>query len=144
MSMQAKYPKNKRPRVHPVPTGASLAVQSAMDECNINNIMKRYAKTGLIDHVNQHTGEYGDFADATDFLESQIIVQEASNMFNTIPAGVRKHFDNSPSKFLDFVQNEENFDAMVEMGLANYSEDHPAPEPTPVVPTPDPDAPADP
>ena len=38
----------------------SLTKQSFKDECNINNIMSKYMKDGLIGHVNKHQGRYDD------------------------------------------------------------------------------------
>lgn len=119
MSTQNKYAKNKRPRVFQPATGPSLAKQSQAQECDINYIMAKYSKTGVLDHLNVHQGEYGDFQDASDFLESQILVQKAQDMFHTIPSDIRKVFHNDAGKFLDFVQNPENIDSMVTMGLAH-------------------------
>lgn len=110
---------NNWPRVYARECGPSLTKQSSRDECNINLIMAKYAKTGVLEHLNEHKGDYGDFADAGTFLESQIIIQEASEMFQSIPSEIRKEFDNDPAKFLDFVQNPENLEEMVEMGLAS-------------------------
>ena len=36
----------------------SLTKQSFTKECDINNIMKKYQKTGAIDHVNKHEASY--------------------------------------------------------------------------------------
>lgn len=119
MSTQTDYPENERPRIYARPCGPSLAKQSSKDECDINIIMAKYAKTGLLEHLNEHKGDYGNFEHTTDFLESQIIVHDAQQMFATIPAGIRKQFDNDPGQFLAFVTNDENHDEMVEMGLAN-------------------------
>lgn len=132
MSIQTKYPKSKRPRVFARECGPSLTKQASKNECDVNVIMSRYMKTGVIDHLNEYHGEYGDFGDAQDFLNSQIIVQDAQNMFDSIPAEIRKNFDNSPSKFLDFVQNPENQNDMVEMGLLN----RPLPQPSESSPQP--------
>lgn len=118
MSMTSERPSNTRKRHFAPDTGPSLAKQSSKDECDINFIMKRYAKTGILEHLNEHQGDYGDFSDAKDFTESQKIVLEASEMFDTIPASIRKQFENSPAKFLDFVQDSENQEAMIDLGLA--------------------------
>ena len=39
-------------------------------------------------------------------------------MFEELPSQIRKKFNNDPAQFLDFVQNENNKDALYEMGLA--------------------------
>lgn len=124
-------PKSTRPRVYAPECGPSLTKQSSKDECDINTIMAKYAKTGILEHTREHHGEYGDYAEASTFLESQIIVHEAQEMFNTIPANVRKDFNNSPAEFLEFVQNPDNIPEMIDMGLATLRQKtFEAPEPT--------------
>jgi hypothetical protein len=39
-------------------------------------------------------------------------------MFMSLPAKIRSRFQNDPGAFLDFVQNPENRDEMIELGLA--------------------------
>lgn len=99
-------------------TEPSLAKQSFKNECDINNIMRKFEKDGLMDHLNTHKGEYGDFIGYQDYQTSINRVLEAQEAFLTIPAKVRYQFKNNPAEFLEFAQNPENFDQMVEMGLA--------------------------
>lgn len=96
----------------------SLTVQADKDRCCVNNIMARYRKTGLVDHVRQHEGRYGDFTTAGDFQEAMSVVASAQQSFDLLPAEVRKRFDNDPAEFLDFVAKEDNFPELVKMGLA--------------------------
>ena len=42
----------------------SMTKQSFADECDINNIMKRYIKDGVVNHLNTYQGNYGDFTGA--------------------------------------------------------------------------------
>jgi len=98
--------------------GQSLTKQSFTDECDINNIMRKYQKTGAIEHVNKHEASYG-FATSDTFQESLEIVAKAKNMFEELPSSIRTKFENDPSKFLDFVQNPENLTEMRELGLAH-------------------------
>ena len=88
------------------------------DECDINNIMRQYEQTGLIAHVNQYEGNYGDFTDVVDYRTACDVVIRANEMFETLPSGVRARFQNDPSTFLAFVDDPANADALVEMGLA--------------------------
>lgn len=90
--------------------------QSFRDECDINNILARYQKTGVIDHVKNHSQEYG-FASGDSFTESMNLVAAAKSMFEELPSQTRTKFENNPAKFLDFVQNEANIPEMREMGL---------------------------
>ncbi len=94
----------------------SLTHQSMAADCDINNIMKRFEKTGVIDHVREH-GDYGDFLEATDYHTSMLKVLEAQEMFAALPAAVRAKFENDPGQFLSFVHEPSNRREMAEMGL---------------------------
>lgn len=90
--------------------------QSFRDECDINNIMAKYQKTGAVAHTNRHAGEYG-FASSHDFAESMRIVTTANEMFADLPSSIRSKFANSPENFLGFVQDPANREEMAKMGL---------------------------
>lgn len=96
----------------------SLTKQEFVEECDINNLMVRYQKTGLLTHVNRYQGEYSDVTGAVDYHEAQQIVLAASNAFMSLPSAMRARFDNDPGKFLDFVSNPANAEVMYELGLA--------------------------
>ena len=97
-------------------TQPTLAQQHQKDEVDINNIMERYVKTGVLDHVAKHSPQYTENT-STDYHESMNIVLRANEMFSELPSSVRKTFDNDPAKFLDYVQNPENQEKLNEMGL---------------------------
>lgn len=101
--------------------GPSQTKQSFTKECDINNILKKYQKTGALDHVNKHEAHYG-FASSTDFTEAMETVARGQTMFNELPSTIRTKFENDPGKFLDFVQNPENKKEMQELGLAHSNE----------------------
>lgn len=117
----------------------SLAKQSFRDEANINNIMARYERTGIIEHQNKFNGQYGDFTSDLDYHGAMNQVIAAQNMFETLPAKVRAKFNNDPGQFLEFADNPENSDELIEMGLASAPENvtkstglpDPEPEPEP-------------
>lgn len=94
----------------------SRTKQSFKEECDINNIMSKYQKTGLLDFVNEHEAQYGD-ATGIDFQEALETVRSAQEMFADMPSSVRRRFDNDPAAFLEFVNNPDNRDEAVELGL---------------------------
>ncbi len=100
------------------PSGPSLAKQSFREECDINTIMKKYEKTGLIEHLNRHQGDYGNFIGYEAYHESLNKLLAAQEAFASIPSSIRRKFGNDPAEFLEFAQNPENLDQMIEMGLA--------------------------
>lgn len=101
--------------------GEPITKQSQKDDCDINLIMARYVKTGVLDHQRAHGGEYG-YASADTFNESMQIVAKGKTMFEELPSQIRTKFENDPAKFLDFVQDNKNIDEMAEMGLAEKSQ----------------------
>lgn len=123
----------KRGRVQLHCPGKGRTKQAFKDETDINQIMKRYMKTGILDHARKHEPEYG-FATSTDFQESMEIILRAQNMFQDLPAQVRSRFQNEPGQFLDFVQDPENQQDLFDMGLSTYPPLQPQviPEETPV------------
>ncbi|AXL14766.1 internal scaffolding protein [Microviridae sp.] len=87
-------------------------------ECDINQIMAKFQKTGLINHINENEAKYGDVS-GDDFYDSCLIIANANSMFEELPSTVRKNFDNDPGKFLKFVENPDNEGKLIEYGLAN-------------------------
>lgn len=110
-------------------TEPSMAQQHQRDAVDINNIMKRYVKTGIIDHINKNAGHYGDIP-ALSYHEAIDQVMRADEMFLELPSQVRKHFENDPSKFLAYVQDPVNADSLHEMGLTNRVPEQPTETPT--------------
>lgn len=100
----------------------SMTKQNHTAECDINNIMAKYQKTGQIDHLNTYKGEYADVSQMGDYQESIEIVRAAHDAFMDLPAQIRKEFDNDPGKFIHFSENPENLDRLVELGLATRNE----------------------
>ena len=87
-------------------------------ECDVNEIIKKYDKTGLITHISKFEAKYGDLSGA-EFQLMQNKVATAKNMFNELPAEIRKEFDNDPAKLLSFMDDPENRDKAIELGLIN-------------------------
>lgn len=115
------------------------AKQSFREECDINNIMRKYQKTGALTWLAKHEPTFGDFT-GFDFMEAQMIVAKAKEMFADLPSSVRERFAHDPAKFLEFMEDPANVDEAVKLGLAVKRE--------PVVPAAElvvaPAAPADP
>lgn len=104
-----------------------MTKQSFKDECDINSIVKKALKNGLLPDGNLNP-IYGDFSDVKDYQEGLNVVLRAETQFNSLPAHVRSKFDNDPAKFLEFVGDPKNVKEMIDLGLAKPA---PAPLPTP-------------
>lgn len=131
MKMTVIHPYNgERVRVQLTNFGPSRTKQSMKAECDINNILARYQKTGTIAHIAKHEPTYG-FAPAIDYRTALETVRTAEAMFMDLPAKARLKFGNDPYAFLAYVQDPENLEEMRATGLAKPAPTPPATPPTP-------------
>jgi len=122
------------PRIQVTDFPQTMAKQAMKDECDINILMAKYQKTGMLNHIVRYKGQYADVSSQEDFQSALQTLQDANDMFDTLPAKVREKFQNDPGQFLAFVENPDNIDEMAELGLL----DRPPPTPTPA-PEPEPE-----
>lgn len=116
------------PRVQVFNTEPSRTKQSFREESNINNIMAKYARTGIVEHGNRHAPSYGEVP-AVDFKQALELVMAAEQSFAELPALVRRRFENDPANFLAFCEDPANRDEAGTLGLLNLIEPQAAPEP---------------
>lgn len=107
--------------------GEDMARQEFKDECDINRIMKRAAKTGLLP-VSPVSPKFGDFSEVGDFQAAQNGVLAAREEFGRLPSDVRKRFANNPALLVEFLADKANREEAIKLGLV----EKPKPEPGPV------------
>lgn len=123
MKMHSRYNPNK---VEAFDTGRETFTQQHLGhECNINTIMARATKSGVLASPGQRPimPQYGDFSEIGSFQDAHNLVMKARDAFMEFPAIVRKRFDNDPGKMLAFLEDPSNKKEAVELGLI---EDSPA------------------
>jgi phage internal scaffolding protein len=100
------------------------AQQHHKEECDINEILRRFGKTGQMP-VNMSEALYPDFTDAVDYHTAlnQIIASERE--FDLLPATLRKRFDNDPANLVYFMQDKKNYQEAIELGLINAPKTEP-------------------
>lgn len=103
-------------------TEPSLSQQQFKDECDINNIMKKYQSTGQFTHLTSKQGQYADFSEITSYQDMLHTVQYAQDAFASLPADMRLRFRNDPSYLLDFIQDPKNYEEALSLGLVNKRE----------------------
>lgn len=91
--------------------------QSFKDECDINSIMGRYARTGELTHIQQNIARYGDFSNANDYHQALLDIEEAQRQFMELPAAIRARVHHDPGEFLTFVDDPANYEECVKMGI---------------------------
>lgn len=123
-----------RVRLQKIFTEPTRTKQSFGNECNINTIMRRYYKTGVIEHLRHDSPRYLDLSNATDYLDAILTVQAAEDAFMELPALVREHFANDPAVYLAAFHDPDRRPELQELGLVLPE----APEPAVPVPSPEP------
>lgn len=94
----------------------SRTQQSFKDECDINEIVRKFGLTGEI------PGDFkvpvsGDFTDVMDFQSALNAVMAAEAEFMKLPGEVRARFQNDPQALLAFVEDDKNRDEARKLGL---------------------------
>lgn len=123
-------------------TSPSMTKQSFKAECDINNILVKYQKTGVFDHVKKYEPQYFD-ATETDYHEAMNTVVQAQEMFEDLPSKAREYFNNDPASFLKFFDDNggDSVDILYDLGLAigTKSGKQPPLSPGDTIPDPDPE-----
>ena len=97
--------------------GELITEQNTKDDADINLVLQRYDRDGVITHTSTRKGTYDDIP-SIDFQQAQEIIANANSMFEQFPAHVRAEFDNSPEKFLKAAEDPSKKDLFVELGLS--------------------------
>lgn len=102
--------------------GPSLTKQSLSAEMDINNIMSRYTKNGILPDLIKENAIYGDFSASLDYQQSMEVVLKAQEQFDALDASVRDRFKNDPVEFLAFAEDPKNAQGLIDLGLATARE----------------------
>lgn len=94
----------------------TLTEQEHLEETDINYIADRFMRTGEAPQVIRMP-EYGDYTGVFDFQSAMNIVKEAKDQFMQLPAKVRSRFSNDPQEVLAFLDDPENRDEAIRLGL---------------------------
>lgn len=99
--------------------GQARTEQSHKGECDIKNIVRRYAKLGEplpIPDAKQYTGE--NVILPPDYSEAMRLVASAQSRFASLSSSIRDRFKNDPSEYLAFLQNPANAAEAIKLGMA--------------------------
>ena len=102
------------------PSSRSRTKQGFAKEADINNIMMRASKTGvLVDPsiVSNRRPYFSDFSDVGDFQSIVNRIRSVEGAFMMLSAKIRSKFDNDAGKLLDFVADPVNAKEAQELGL---------------------------
>lgn len=94
----------------------SLTQQHMKDECDINILVERFGVTGQFPTTPLEP-TYGDFSGVSDYHSALNAIRASDEAFMALPAKIRAKFDHDPNALLNFLQNEENRDEAIQIGL---------------------------
>lgn len=91
--------------------------QAFRDEVNINSIMAKWARTGVIEHLAGKAPTFGDFTNNTSYQDALNQISEADLSFSRLSAAIRDRMHNNPGELIDFLADEANAEEAVKLGL---------------------------
>jgi phage internal scaffolding protein len=94
----------------------SLAQQHMKDECDINVIVERFGVTGELPSAPV-SPQFGDFSGVSDYHSALNAIRASEEAFMALPAKIRARFDHDPNALLQFLQDEQNRDEAIQIGL---------------------------
>lgn len=103
----------------------SMTIQSAAIDADINVLVRRFGLTGEYP-VRRQRAEYGEFDESMDLRTILENMRTGEAMFATLPAELRAGFGNDPGTFVEWINDEANYDEAAEMGLVP-KRDNPVP-----------------
>lgn len=106
---------NKPPCVLEINTQPSMTQQHFTEECDINQILRKFIQTGILDTIGP--GVYADISDGMDYQSALHMIKEADEMFLALPSEIRKRFNNSPAEYMDFVHDPANLEEGIQLGI---------------------------
>lgn len=117
-------------------------IQAWLPTCDMGVIMRQYIRTGDESILQRRAGFYADVTDMPkDYIALRNMLNDADNIFASLPLELREKFGHSPSQFY---ANPELADAVLNQYISDQKakqvkvvpevSDPPLPTPTPVIP----------
>lgn len=94
----------------------SKTQQNEAHDADINNIVARFLKTGVMPTSNRMPS-FEDFGEPVDYQTALNAVMAAEEAFMSLDARVRDRFENDPAQFLAFCDDERNMDEARRLGI---------------------------
>ena len=95
----------------------SLVQAQHQSDCDVDNILAKYRKTGMLTHINKHQGNFGDFTNVDEYNASLERVMQAQQSFDQLPSELRNKFGNDPAQLVQFISDPKNLDDCYKYGL---------------------------
>lgn len=91
--------------------------QSFKREVDVNRIMDRARKGGVITHLRRSQGVYADISKVPDLAGAFSLVESVSSAFADLPSELRDAMRNDPRNLPAFMEDARNFETLVKYGI---------------------------
>ncbi len=117
MSMNYKPGKNGA-RVKPVLIcGPGKTKQSFSERADINHIVARYQRTGMLENVRENPGVFADVSLIEDYPGMIKKLRFAKESFEQLSVSLRNRFHNDPGELIAFVSDDGNRPEAIKLGI---------------------------
>lgn len=114
-NIRNKFSNHKR--VQQLIEGPTMTQQHMAAETDINNIVSKYLKTGVLGNpTNPRRAMFGDFT-SVDYQNMQNQIADIDNEFSALPSRLRKKFGNDPYQLVRWIEDPRNYAEAVKLGL---------------------------
>lgn len=107
----------KKNRDVKVPAGKSRTKQEFKKQADINLIMNRIHRTGMVDHLAVGRPIFADVSRVENLHETMNKVKRSEEAFLHLPLHIRARFENKMINLVNFLQDPKNEKEAVELGL---------------------------
>lgn len=98
----------------------SKTKQSFSNECDINKIMTKVLKTGMLADSVGISSRQAIFADVADIGDYRLVmdkIAKANQAFDSLSAEVKNRFNNDPALLVEFMKDSGNLEEACKLGL---------------------------
>lgn len=97
--------------------GRLMTKQAEKDSADVNKLVDRWRKTGVLPHASNRQPHYGDFTGRDDFHGMMTRVREAERQFFDLPSRIRDYCGNDAAEYLDLCLNPERREECEKLGI---------------------------
>lgn len=116
MEFNTRYKPGKSPSISF--TLPSMTEQYHRDEVDINTIISKYQRTGVLGTSTQvRETFFGDFSNVDTKFEAALALKEAESRFMDLPSSVRAAYDHDALKFMRALNDDTQIAKLVSLGV---------------------------
>lgn len=95
----------------------TLTQQQFKEESDINTIVEKFMRSGETPPPIEWPDQV-EFMETFDYQTAMNVTVKARESFMELPAKARARFENDPQRFMEFMENPDNQDEAIKLGMA--------------------------